>query len=343
MNDRFIVIGENIHTTRIIRRSSPKHVDGPDGPSIAFTDEHGVARLLPIPEEEQRTQEYDEGRVKHVRSAVRLAKRGDEVGVAYLRRLAFQQIEAGAAFLDVNVDEYSHRLPEQIETMQYVVELLGSFSSVPLSIDSSNEEILEAGMKAASRAAGAPMLNSASLERTQALDLAKEIGGPVIVTAAGGSGMPSNTEERVENAGRMIDAALEKGIVPDLIYVDPLMFPISVDGEFGHHVLGAIRTIRSRYGPEIHITGGMSNVSFGLPSRRLINDAFLVMAMDAGADSGIIDPVQNDIERIKAIDRGARPFELAIDVLTGADRNCRAYIKASRAGELEAVAGQAAQ
>ena len=79
----------------------------------------------------------------------------------------------------------------------------------------------------------------------------------------------------------------------------------------------------------------MSNVSFGLPNRRLINDAFLRMAIAAGADSGIIDPVQNDIERVSAIDVDTRPFQLAVDVLTGADRHCRAYIKASRAGELE--------
>lgn len=342
MNRDFIIIGENIHTTRIIRRPSPRLADDAAGkPSIVFVDEHGDQRRLRIPEEELQTQEYDEGRVKHVRCAVRVAKDGNEDGIAYLRKLAVDQIEAGATFLDVNVDEYSHRLPEQIETMQFLVGLLGSFNTVPLSIDSSNEEIIAAGMAAASRDAGPPMLNSASLERLDALELAKETGGAVIVTAAGGSAMPSNSEERVVNASRMVDAAFELGIPPDLIYVDPLMFPISVDGEFGRHVLDAIAAIRSRYGPDIHITGGMSNVSFGLPNRRLINDAFLALAMDAGADSGIVDPTQNDILRVTTIDREARPFRLALDVLTGADRNCRAYIKASRAGELEAPAAEA--
>ena len=342
MNRRFIVIGENIHTTRIIRRPSPRLVDDAEGrPSIVFVDERGDRRLLRIPEEELQTQEYEEGRIKHVRSAVRLAKNGDEDGMAYLRKLAVDQIEAGASFLDVNVDEYSHRLPEQIETMEFLVGLLGSISSVPLSIDSSNEEIIAAGMAATSREAGPPMLNSASLERLDALELAKEIGGPVIVTAAGSSAMPSNSEERVDNASRMIDAALELGIPSDLIYVDPLMFPISVDGEFGRHVLDAITAIRARYGPDIHITGGMSNVSFGLPNRRLINDAFLALAIDAGADSGILDPTQNNVLRVVTADRDARPFRLALEVLTGADRNCRAYIKASRAGELDTSPAEA--
>src|SRR3954447_8278485 len=141
----FIVIGENVHTTRIVRRPGPLVVDE----SIVFTDEIGAERLLPIPEEEKRTQEYEEGRVKHVRAAVRLAMAGDETGLAYLRAIALRQIEAGAAFLDVNVDEVSHRLPEQIETMQWLVGELAPAVPVPLSIDSSNLEIIAAGIAAA--------------------------------------------------------------------------------------------------------------------------------------------------------------------------------------------------
>jgi len=339
MSGDFIIVGENIHTTRIVRRPGPLVAEAPDGrESIVFVDEVGEMRHLPIPDEEKRTPEYEEGRVKHVRSAVRLAVEGGddaEVGIAYLRTMTFRQVEAGARFLDVNVDEYSHRLPEQIETMRWLVALIGPIASVPLSIDSSNREIIEAGIEAADRHSGPPMLNSASLERIEALDLAVEAEGPVIVTAAGESGMPSNTEERVDNASRMIEAALGKGIPVDRIYVDPLVFPISVDGAFGEHCLGAFRELRQRYGLEIHLTGGMSNVSFGLPVRRLINDAFLVLAIEAGADSGIIDPIQNSIERVGSLDRSSRPFQLALDVLSGADRYCRAYMKAYRARELE--------
>lgn len=336
----FRVIGENIHTTRIVRRPGPLvGTDEQGREAIRFADEHGVERWLPIPPEERRTQEYEEGRVKHVRSAVRLAMEGDgadaEEGLAYLRALALRQVECGAHFLDVNVDEYSHRLPEQIETMRWLVELIAPAIPVPLSIDSSNLEIISAGMAAADRSAGPPMLNSASLERVEALDVAAAGGGAVIVTAAGASGMPSNTAERIENASTMIELALGKGIEPDRIYVDPLVFPISVDGEFGEHCLGAFRELRARYGGEIHLTGGMSNVSFGLPVRRLINDVFLVLAIEAGADSGIIDPVANSVGQALALDRESRSFQLAHDVLTGADRHCRAYMKAYRAGELE--------
>jgi 5-methyltetrahydrofolate--homocysteine methyltransferase len=335
----FVVIGENIHTTRIVRRPGPRVASDERGrESVVFDDENGIARLLPIPPEELRTQEYEEGRVKHVRSAVRLAMNGDgpdaETATAYLRMLAFSQVDAGSAYLDVNVDELSHRLPEQIAAMRWLVQTLAPIVPVPLSIDSSSLEIIAAGLEVADRHAGPPMLNSASLERVDALALAVAAGGPVIVTAAGESGMPSGSDERVANASRMIELALAEEIALDRIYVDPLVFPISVDGAFGEHCLGAIRELRARYGEELHITGGMSNVSFGLPHRRLINDAFLLLAIEAGADSGILDPVTSSIERVKALDREARPLQLAFDVLTGADRNCRAYMKAYRAGEL---------
>jgi cobalamin-dependent methionine synthase I len=338
----FAIIGENVHTTRVVRTNAPSvGTDEQGREAIEFTDEHGATRHLPISEVEQGTQEYMEGRIKHVRTAVRQAmEEGDdaEVAVAYLRALALSQIDAGAKFLDVNVDEVSLKLDEQIEAMRWLVELLAPVSSVPLSIDSSNLDIIAAGMEAAGTGAGAPMLNSASLERLEALGVARDAGGPVIVTASGDSGMPDGAEERVTNASKIVEAATEAGIALDKLYVDPLVFPISVDGAFGDHCLDAIRAIRERYGPEVHITGGMSNVSFGLPNRRLINDAFLVLAIEAGADSGIIDPITNPPERALALDRGSRPFELALDVLSGADRHCKAYMKAFRAGELELAA-----
>jgi len=260
-----------------------------------------------------------------------------EVAVAYLRALAHHQVAAGAAFLDVNVDEVSLKLAEQKAAMAWLVGLLSPVVPVPLSVDSSNLEIIESGLAAADAHAGPPMLNSASLERLDALELAAATGGPVVITAAGASGMPSGSQERVDYAAQMVAHAQARGIEDDRLFIDPLVFPISVDGTFGHHCLDAIREIRARW-PVAHITGGMSNVSFGLPNRRLINDAFLVMAIEAGADSGIIDPILNPPARALAGDRDASPFQLATDVLTGADRNCKAFLRASRAGELEVAA-----
>lgn len=335
----FIIVGENVHTTRVLLRKNPRIVDGPDGRlSIEFIDDKDAERLLPISEAEMATQEFEEGRIKHVRTAVRAAMEESEdaeVALDYLRAVAHHQVTRGANFLDVNVDEVSLKLPEQIEAMRWLAKLIGEYTDVPLSIDSSNLEIIEAGMATAVETGGAPpMLNSASLERLEALDVAVEAGGAVIVTAAGESGMPQNTEERVDYATRMVEHAIGKGIALDRIYVDPLVFPISVDGEFGKHCLDAITAIRERYGPEIHITGGFSNVSFGLPQRTLINDAFMIMAIEAGADGGIIDPVMNPPERAMATDRDSVQHQFALAVLTGEDKYCKKYLKAARKGEL---------
>ena len=184
------------------------------------------------------------------------------------------------------------------------------------------------------------MLNSASLERREALDLAQQRGLPVIATAAGESGMPQSTEERVVNASRLIDIAISKGIPLGRLYLDALVFPISVDIQFGNHYLEAIRTLRSKYGEEIHLTGGLSNVSFGLPCRRLIGEAFMNLAVEAGVDSGIIDPVATDLRRVFLANRQTKPYQLARDMLLGLDRNCKTFLRAYRKGELaESAAG----
>ncbi len=343
----FVVIGENIHATRVLLRKSERIVANEQGEEgITFTDEDGATRHLRIPEEEKHSQPYQEGRIKHVRIAVQVATAGLQpdcsTALAYLRTLAQRQVKAGAHFLDVNVDEISTKLDEQLDAMRWLVRELAPVVDIPLSIDSSNLEIISAGVEEAGKAAsshvGPPMLNSASLERIEALHLAARLQGPVVVTAAGESGMPSDAEERVVNASRMVEASLAAGIPLHQIYVDPLVFPIAVDSEYGRHCLEAITELRRRFGTEIHITGGMSNVSFGLPNRRLLNDAFLILAIEAGADSGIVDPTVVNVQRALTADRTTRPFQLALNVFTGADENCRAYMKAYRAGELTPTA-----
>jgi hypothetical protein len=179
-----------------------------------------------------------EGRLKHVRIAVQVAMPGPEpdrsTALSYLRTLAQRQVKAGARFLDVNVDEVSTKLDYQLEAMRWLVRELAPLDNVRLSIDSSNLEIISAGITEASQAAGTrvgpPMLNSASLERIEALDLAAQLRGPVVVTAAGESGMPTDAEGRVLSASRMVEASLAAGILLGRIFVDPLVFPSTSNG-----------------------------------------------------------------------------------------------------------------
>ena len=198
-------------------------------------------------------------------------------GMAYLRRMVQKQEEAGADYLDLNVDEISLKLEEQKAAMIWLVKAIQNLTDIPISVDSSNAETIGVGLDACDKSKRRPMLNSASLERLDALDLAIDHNARVVVTAAGDSGMPESAQERVGNASAMVDTALKKGIDAKDIYIDPLIFPISVDGNFGLHCFEAIRELRQKYGEEIHITGGMSNVSFGIPSRKWINDVFMIL------------------------------------------------------------------
>jgi cobalamin-dependent methionine synthase I len=339
LDRKFTVIGENIHTTRIVLRNGKLVTTSPSGvEAIGYLTAAGETRYLAIPEGAKRTQDYEEGRIKHVKIAIQGALSGREPeateGMEYLRQLVRRQVEAGSDFLDLNVDEISLRPGEQRTAMQWLVRTVQEMCSIPLSVDSSNIETIQAGLEASDGRSGRTLLNSASLERLEALEMARRHNTRVVVTAAGEKGMPQNEAERVSNASRMVDAALSKGIAIQDIYIDALVFPISVDSQFGNHCFEAIRKLRAHYGPEIHITGGLSNVSFGLPSRRLINDVFTLLAVEAGADSGIVDPVASSIRGIFSVDRQSSHYHLAEDLLLGRDRNCKNFLRAYRKGEL---------
>lgn len=332
--NEFQLIGENLHTSRIVLKKGRRFEtrDGTEG--VPFRSVDGEDSFLEVSDEMRATQEYEEGRIKHIKLAVHAALAGADIGMQYIHQVVKNQEAAGAHYLDINVDEISLRLEDQQATMAWLVKAVQKMTSLPVSVDSSDQSVIESGLLSIEEGGKRPMLNSASLERIDALDLVAEHRARVIVTAAGAEGMPSTAEERVDNSSQMVETALDKGIAMSDIFVDPLMFPISVDSTFGTHALEAIRVLRKKYGPEIHITGGMSNTSFGLPSRSVINAVFINLAVDAGADSGIIDPVMNRIDRVFAADRESPSYKLAENAILGRDPDCIAYLKAWRAGDL---------
>ena len=329
-----IVIGENIHCTRVALRKGKRIAERDGAEAIIYETADGEERALPVTAEAKRTKDYEEGRVKHVQVAIETAMEtaaGDPAeGMRYIESQVRHQERAGAAFLDLNVDEIAPKLAVQTGAMSWLAATVQGMTELPISIDSSSVDVIRAGLEALAPAKARPMLNSASLERLDALDLAREHDCRVVVTAAGERGMPDGADQRVANASRMVEAALAKGFTVDDLYIDPLVFPISVDSTFGHHCFDAIRALRARFGSEIHITGGMSNVSFGLPARKLLNEMFVLLAVEAGADGGIMDPVASPSEAILAIDRTDPNYKLAEDVLMGRDEHCAAYIRAWR-------------
>jgi len=219
--------------------------------------------------------------------------------------------------------------------MNWLVSAVGPASSVALSIDSSDAAVLEAGLDAidSAWAGGATaMVNSASTERPEVLELCNDRGTPVVLSCTGKS-MPSGTQDRIDRAEEIIGIAYDMGLPADSLFVDPLVIPIGVDPMAGQNYLDAVSTIRERFGEEIHITGGISNISFGLPARRIITDTFLDLCVGAGHDSGIIDPVA-DVQAALNPDRESEAYQLAAAMLSGEDAFGMEFIGAFRAGKL---------
>jgi cobalamin-dependent methionine synthase I len=341
----FIVIGENIHATRVLLRGGSRVATLPDGrPALPFTDDDGADRLLPVSGAALEG-EGERQKVKHVKVAVLAGLAGGpgaDLGRGYVRFLARRQADAGAAYLDLNVDEVSNDLETRTAAMRWLVGAVEDATSAALALDSSAPDVLRAGLAAASRSTGAPLLNSASLERLDVLDLAAAESCAVVLGATGSGSMPGSAQERIANAARIVEEAARRGIPRSAMYVDPLVMPVAVEPEVGAWFREAVRALRATYGPEIHLTGGLSNVSFGLPLRRLLNDVFIDLAAAAGADSGIIDPVASHVQRIFAQDRDARAYVLAADLLTGRDPFGMEFLTAFRAGELDPEAGTGA-
>ena len=309
--------------------------------SVIYRGTDGVKQFMTIPDEFKKTQVYEEGRVKHFMIAV--SKGMSEVpyeqkeGESYIAAEIERQERFGSNFLDLNIDEISYKIENQKKAIKWLVGFYGSISNLPPSIDSSSLEIINVGLEEYERIGrpqGDPMINSASLERVGVLDLVSGHKGHVIVTAAGLDGMPSDEEGRLENAAKMVDQCRDRNISFDRIHIDPLLFPISVDQTFGNHYLEAVRLMRMEFGGDIRITGGLSNVSFGLPSRRLINDTFIRLAIDAGVDSGILNPIESNWNRVMGLNMESDRVKIAMDMLLGRDEFCMNFIGSFREGRL---------
>ncbi len=338
--ENFTIVGENIHATRIVLRKGRRVTVLDDGTeAVTFKDESGEDRYLRVPESFKNTQAYQQGQIKHFMVAVNKGIGGDPSeqaeGAAYVHYEVRRQIAAGAHYLDLNVDEVSHHVDIQKKAMEWLVKTVQQVSTVPPSVDSSNAEIIAAGLAAYGGRAGRPMINSLALERLETLDLVKRYNAKVIATAAGAEGMPQDDDERVENVNQLMAAIRSRGVPFSDVFIDALVFPISVSSPYGSHYLDAVSKLRKIYGPEVHITGGLSNVSFGIPSRKLVNDTFIYLGLEAGIDSGIIDPVQSKISDVFSLDTESEGFQLARDMLLGHDDFCANYIQAWRDGKLQ--------
>jgi cobalamin-dependent methionine synthase I len=238
----------------------------------------------------------------------------------FFKDLARKQAGAGAHMLDVNGG-----LPEQeVELLSWLVDLVQEVVDIPLCLDSADPEAL---INALPRCKQRPMVNSISDEpaRWTMLPVLKEHRPKLIALCTSESGVPNSVEDRVATASRLIDRLTAEGFALDDLYVDPCVMPIAT-GLDGTILLKAVAQIGAKY-PGVHISAGVSNVSFGLPVRKLLNETFLLLLIAHGLDAAIVDP--RDQQLMGNI--------IAAEALRGRDPHCKNYLRAYREGKLGEV------
>lgn len=241
---------------------------------------------------------------------------------AFIKTEARRQLEAGAAFIDVNcgtmVDEEPEFLEWLVQTAQEATD------GAPCSLDSPNPRALERAL-AAHR--GKPIINSitAEKERLEAiLPLVRDHQTGIIALAMNDDGMPETAEERFAIAAGLVERLTGVGIPIEDIYLDPLVRPVSTGVHYGRVVFETVQRIHREFSG-IHTVCGLSNISFGLPARKIVNHTFLVMAMAAGLDSAILDP----------LDKRLMSLVYAAELLLEKDDYAMNYITAFREEKLD--------
>ncbi|MCK5836224.1 MAG: dihydropteroate synthase [Desulfobacula sp.] len=232
-----------------------------------------------------------------------------------------KQQTAGANYIDVNAGA---RIGHETEDMKWLLDTIQPIATVPLTLDSPDPAVLEMAFKMVEKT---PMINSISLEKERFEAMMPFLEGrdcKIIALCMDDEGMPSSADDILDRAKSLVKELNKVGIPTASIYVDPLVQPISTESGKGVMVLDAVRAIKAEF-PEVHITGGLSNISYGLPQRKIINRTFVTLMMAAGMDSAIIDPL--DIKIMSTI--------RTADMLLGHDNFCMNYLKGVRSGIIE--------
>ena len=247
--------------------------------------------------------------------------------ISYLLSEAVRQQDEGAHVLDVNVG-----LPEidECEVLTRAMEEIQAVCDLPLQLDTSDPKAMGRAMR---RYNGKPLVNSVNGKREimeKIFPLVKKYGGVVIALTLDESGIPETAEGRLAIAERIKNTAAEYGIDPSDIVVDPLAMAVSADAKSAKTTLRSIELIREKLG--LRTSLGVSNISFGLPQRPVINAAFFAMALERGLDCAIMNPFSREMMQTY----------YAFCALRGIDRDCRAYLEFAAKGQDDAPKAKAA-
>lgn len=240
----------------------------------------------------------------------------------FIRSLAREQQESGANMIDVNCGTFFDEEPRLLSWL--VQEIQDELEGLPLCIDSPNPKAIEAALKVHH---GTPLVNSISGEReryNKILPLIQEYKSEVVLLCMDDEhGISHDFQTRFKIASRLIDDLIKDGISAEKIYVDPLVQPISTDSKNGVATLETIKRIKETY-PGVRTICGISNISFGLPERRLLNQVFVAASMTVGLDAVILDPN----------DRGVMSLIITAKAILNQDPFCSSYLQAFRKGLL---------
>jgi 5-methyltetrahydrofolate--homocysteine methyltransferase len=240
----------------------------------------------------------------------------------YIQNDVRLQTEAGATYIDVNAGA---RIGHEEEDMRWLLEVIQTATDLPLCLDSPDPSILEMAYGLANKK---PMINSISLEKDRFTPMIKYLEGKdcrIIALCMDDSGMPKTVEDIVSRATSLVKELEQIGFKRDDIFIDPLIQPMSVDINNGNMAMEAVKRIMTEL-EGVHTTGGLSNISFGLPQRKIVNRCFLAMMIANGYDSAIMDPLDKDIMALMHTS----------DMLAGHDQFCMNYIKGVRAERIKA-------
>ncbi len=238
----------------------------------------------------------------------------------FIQELAKEQTDGGAAYLDVNAGTAPEREPDD---MVWLVKTVEAVCDLPLCLDSTNPVALKAGLNVVTRP---PMINSVSGEQTRitgVLPLALANKTDLILLALDDKGIPESVEGRMAIIRKLVGLAVDGGLQHGQLHIDPLVTAISTGVGNAMLTFDTIRAIKAEF-PEAHVTGGASNISFGMPLRPLINRYFIAMAIQSGMDCAIVNP--NDRELTAAV--------MTSELLMGKDRHCLNFNRAFRAGKI---------
>ncbi|URN83302.1 methyltetrahydrofolate cobalamin methyltransferase [Acetobacterium wieringae] len=241
----------------------------------------------------------------------------------HIAALAVKQTEAGATYIDV----CASTAPEfEIETLKWLMDIVQNATDTPLCLDSPNPRVIEAVFKYANKPG---LINSISEEGDKCevlLPLLEGNSWQVVGLTCDNKGIPNDVKTKLEITKIMVEKAAKYGITPDRMHIDPCVMALSTENNSMLNFAEEIRQIKALY-PTIHVTGAISNMSFGLPVRSLLNRTCMAFAMEAGMDSAVIDPLNR--EMMGTI--------FATYALLGQDKHCRKYSKAYRQGQIGPV------